>query len=212
MTSSTPQRSFCDGRKNEYDSRDHALSDAGQMGRKHGRPFSVYWCRPCGAFHVGSVDVDGRRMRKTMRKAEKAARARRRRMTVKLVDGDGIARRLSEVESAPGSSDAPVSVFNAEPVIGRKDDAGKPTFRLVPPRALLEVARVLEFGARKYDPENWRRVDGIQDRYLDAALRHINAHQRGEDADRETGISHLAHAGCCLLFMLEDALLKEHTS
>ena len=111
----------------------------------------------------------------------------------------------AEREALLASVAAPVGAWPA----GRKDDAGKPTFRLVPPRALLEVARVLEFGSRKYDPENWRRVDGLQDRYLDAALRHINATQRDEDLDPETGLDHRAHAICCLLFMLEDAKLKE---
>lgn len=95
---------------------------------------------------------------------------------------------------------------------GRKDDAGKPAMRLVPPRAILEVARVLEFGSRKYSPENWRRVPELQDRYLDAALRHVNAHQRGEILDGETGLSHLAHATCCLLFILEDGLLAKESN
>ncbi len=33
--------------------------------------------------------------------------------------------------------------------------------------------------------------------------RHIFAWWGGEDKDPETGFSHLAHAGCCLLFLME---------
>ena len=72
-----------------------------------------------------------------------------------------------------------------------------------------EVGKVLTFGAEKYDPHNWRKVDDLQNRYSSAALRHIFAHIDGEDADEETGLSHLAHAICCLMFKLEDELIGE---
>jgi hypothetical protein len=93
------------------------------------------------------------------------------------------------------------SVEDAPP--GSKHDTGKPLMGAVPPNALLEVARVLTFGAEKYGLDNWRQVENAETRYLDAALRHINAHQRGELADPESGESHLAHAVCSLMFMLE---------
>lgn len=89
------------------------------------------------------------------------------------------------------------------PTIGRKHDSGKPLMGAVPPNALLAVARVLTFGAEKYGRDNWRQVESAETRYLDAALRHINAYQRGEAADPESGESHLAHAVCSLMFMLE---------
>jgi hypothetical protein len=73
----------------------------------------------------------------------------------------------------------------------------------VPPNALLAVAKVLTFGAEKYGRDNWRQVSNAETRYLDAALRHINAYQRGEAVDHESGESHLAHAVCSLVFMLE---------
>ena len=95
-----------------------------------------------------------------------------------------------------------VSVKDA-PTTGSKHDTGKPLMGAVPPNALLAVAKVLTFGAEKYGRDNWRQVKNAETRYLDAALRHINAHQRGEAADRESGESHLAHAVCSLMFMLE---------
>lgn len=95
---------------------------------------------------------------------------------------------------------------------GSKLDAGKPTFRLIPPRALLFVAQVLEYGARKYSPDNWRKVENLQERYLDAALRHINAYQRSEFLDEQSKLPHLAHAVTSLLFMLEDAALWQEAA
>ena len=89
------------------------------------------------------------------------------------------------------------------PTIGSKHDSGKPLMGAVPPNALLAVAKVLTFGAEKYGRDNWRQVESAETRYLDAALRHINAYQRGEAVDPESGESHLAHAVCSLMFMLE---------
>jgi hypothetical protein len=33
-------------------------------------------------------------------------------------------------------------------------------------------------------------------------MRHVHAWRAGETKDPESGLHHLAHAGCCLLFML----------
>lgn len=92
---------------------------------------------------------------------------------------------------------------NAKLPNGSKHDSGKPVMGAVPPNALLAVARVLTFGAEKYGRDNWQKVENMEVRYLDATLRHINAHQRGETTDPESGESHLAHAVCSLMFMLE---------
>ena len=92
---------------------------------------------------------------------------------------------------------------------GRKYDGDKPKLYLLPPKSILEVGKVLTYGAEKYDPENWRKEDDLQNRYTSAALRHIFAHIDGEENDEETGLSHLAHAMCCLLFKLEDELIAQ---
>ena len=90
---------------------------------------------------------------------------------------------------------------------GKKYDGDKAKLYLLPPKSILEIGKVLTYGAEKYDAENWRKVDDLQNRYTSAALRHIFAHIDGEADDQETGLSHLAHAMCCLLFKLEDELL-----
>lgn len=86
---------------------------------------------------------------------------------------------------------------------GVKHDKGKPEFRLIPQQALEDVAKVMSYGAKKYAPDNWRKVPNGHDRYLDAALRHINAHLRGDVSDDESGLPHLAHAVCSLMMAME---------
>ena len=69
--------------------------------------------------------------------------------------------------------------------------------------ALNKVAEVLTFGANKYRRDTWRTLKDAEVRYEDALDRHLNAWKRGEDNDPESGLSHLAHAACNLLFLLE---------
>lgn len=85
---------------------------------------------------------------------------------------------------------------------GKKFDAEKIRTDLFSTLALEELAKVLTYGAKKYGAQNWR--SGMAwSRLLGACLRHVFAFMRGEDNDRETGICHLAHAMCCLMFLLE---------
>ena len=92
---------------------------------------------------------------------------------------------------------------DAEKFLGMKFDGDKPRMGLVPPAALFEVANVLTFGAKKYLPGNWQYVKDGKERYLDAALRHIYLYQLGEELDPESKYHHLAHAICCLMFILD---------
>lgn len=71
-----------------------------------------------------------------------------------------------------------------------------------PDRAIrLETARVLTYGAEKYDRDNWRR--GMRwSRLVDAALRHWDKFEAGEVLDDESGLPHLGHVGACLMFLI----------
>ena len=88
----------------------------------------------------------------------------------------------------------------------KRDDGKAPMRYLGMLRGPLgEVAQVLLFGRKKYPTggdANWRNIDDGANRYLSAALRHILARCDGALVDPETGRSHLAHAGCCVLFAL----------
>lgn len=84
---------------------------------------------------------------------------------------------------------------------GIKHDGEKPRMDLISPIAIEELARVLTFGAKKYDSWNWS--GGIAyTRVLAAILRHTYAYLRGEDLDKETGLSHMASVMCNAMFLL----------
>jgi len=91
--------------------------------------------------------------------------------------------------------------------IGIKYDGDKADYSLVPFAALDEVVKVLTYGAKKYDRNNWRHVDAI--RYQAALMRHFSAYMQGEQCDPETNINHLAHMACSVLFLLAKDLETE---
>lgn len=87
-------------------------------------------------------------------------------------------------------------------LLGRKDDSGKVRVDLFPPQALIAISLVLGFGANKYGEDNWRQVDRAKDRYYAATLRHLLAWREGRENDEESGLPHLAHAACSIVFLL----------
>ena len=98
-------------------------------------------------------------------------------------------------------------VLSEMPNTGRKFDGGKLEYGLLPPLALEETVKVLTFGAQKYERDNWKKVPDSKRRYFDAMERHIWAYKRGEQMDPESGIHHLAHAMCCLMFLYEHDIM-----
>jgi hypothetical protein len=86
---------------------------------------------------------------------------------------------------------------------GRKFDGDKLMYGLLPPLALEETVKVLTFGAKKYEPDNWQFVPDSKRRYFDALQRHLWAWKQGEQIDQESRLPHLAHAMCCLMFLYE---------
>lgn len=73
------------------------------------------------------------------------------------------------------------------------------SFLLQFPTAMAAFARVKEMGAIKYARDNWKLGGKPDHEYLDAAMRHLAAHQEFLDGNgsyyaEDTGCSHLAHA------------------
>jgi hypothetical protein len=89
---------------------------------------------------------------------------------------------------------------------GVKYDIGKLRYDLFPVLSEKEVVKVLTFGAAKYDDENWRLIDDLKRRYYAAARRHMEAWREGEINDTESSYHHLAHAICCLIFIMTTEL------
>jgi hypothetical protein len=87
-------------------------------------------------------------------------------------------------------------------------DAGKPDLSQIPLPALESAAYVFMFGARKYGKDNYRA--GMDHRQLIAStLRHVNKWNWGEDSDKESGISHLAHALVDLMILITNIAEKK---
>lgn len=84
---------------------------------------------------------------------------------------------------------------------GVKHDGGKARMDLLPWDAVADVGKIILFGAGKYGDRNWER--GIAySRVWSAAMRHMTAWWQRKPCDDESGLSHLAHAGCNILFLL----------
>ena len=89
----------------------------------------------------------------------------------------------------------------------KKYDQKKPRMSLVPQQALMEVAKVMTFGANKYGDFNWRQgMDWL--RLIDANMRHTSQWTQGQSIDDESGLNHLAHAAANCLMLLEYELNK----
>lgn len=79
---------------------------------------------------------------------------------------------------------------------------GKVRYDLIPPEFIREIAEVLTFGATKYSPDNWKGFNKQQQEEIKASLlRHIYTYLEGDEFDQESGLHHLAHAGCNLAFL-----------
>ena len=86
-------------------------------------------------------------------------------------------------------------------------NSGKPDYSLIPIAAMQEAAKVLEYGASKYERDNWKRPTHWSVSFA-CLQRHLAAWQSGEDLDPESGRNHLGHAMCNILQMLH--MLENH--
>lgn len=84
-----------------------------------------------------------------------------------------------------------------------KKDNEKPKLHLVPTEIINCIARVREFGNKKYkDPNNWKTVE--KERYIDAMFRHLIKYVNDNNSvDEESGLPHLWHLACNVAFLCE---------
>lgn len=82
-----------------------------------------------------------------------------------------------------------------------KDDSEKPRLTLVPMQIVFDIAKIREYGVKKYtDPDNWKKVS--TERYREAAFRHFLRYLDDPDGlDQESGLPHLSHLACNIAFL-----------
>ena len=90
-----------------------------------------------------------------------------------------------------------------------KFDGDKLRYDLIPHETLESLAKVLTFGAQKYEAHNWKKGFSYM-RIYSSLMRHLISWLKGEDKDPETGFLHLEHALCNICFLAYYAKYKSY--
>lgn len=85
---------------------------------------------------------------------------------------------------------------------GLKYDQDKLRWDLLPIEEIEDVVKILTFGAQKYSANSWQQLEDGQNRYFAALMRHIVEYRKGNPKDEESGLHHLSHALCNVIFLL----------
>jgi len=83
---------------------------------------------------------------------------------------------------------------------GLRYNEGKLQWSLVDFDSLEDMVRVLEMGAKKYSPDNWKKGMPIKE-VIESMLRHTFALLRGEINDIESKLPHIGHIQCNAMFI-----------
>jgi hypothetical protein len=75
----------------------------------------------------------------------------------------------------------------------------------LPLPAKIEVNRALEDGAKKYGKANWRETGVSTTVYLNAAMRHMDQYNEGQERAEDSNVHNLGHAMACLAIIIDAA-------
>jgi len=94
-------------------------------------------------------------------------------------------------------------------------DTDKIRWSLLPRSVMRDIVKVLEYGAKKYSPNNWKKAGNPEDleRCWNSFDRHRDALQlEGQYYDAETNLPHTAHMLCNLMFIhyLQEEKQNDH--
>lgn len=111
---------------------------------------------------------------------------------------------MLQIAPSSGSTFAPSSDGTITPGFAPKFDATKVRVDLLPIDPMLQIANVFGFGAKKYFANSYRHGETVVwSRTYGSIMRHMMAFWSGEDCDKESGLTHLAHAGTQLFILME---------
>lgn len=94
------------------------------------------------------------------------------------------------------------------PLGGLRYNTGKPQYRLLSLEAFEPCVRVLEFGANKYAPNNWKKGFNLST-VLNSMMRHLSAILEGEENDPESGLPHIGHLQCNAMFLGHKSIVND---
>ena len=83
---------------------------------------------------------------------------------------------------------------------GSRYNTGKLKWSYIHWPSMEELVKVMEHGATKYGPNNWKKGLYITE-VSESLLRHLFAFLEGEDIDEESGESHWGHILCNAMFL-----------
>jgi len=84
-----------------------------------------------------------------------------------------------------------------------KFNKGKLRYDLIPPDTFEKLVEAITHGSLKYDDNNWMLVvKENRNDYIGSMFRHIEKYRMGVKSDEDSGLHPLAHAMCCMMFLL----------
>ena len=78
--------------------------------------------------------------------------------------------------------------------------------KLLDLRAFEDMAKVLEYGTEKYSRDNWKKGYDNKFSTADSLYRHARQLIIGETHDEESGLHHIGHIMCNVMFLTNDLL------
>jgi hypothetical protein len=84
--------------------------------------------------------------------------------------------------------------------LATRHNEGKLKWSLVDFKSLEPMVRVLEFGANKYEIDNWKKGLKVTE-VCESLLRHIHSFMAGENDDSESGLPHVGHIQVNAMFL-----------
>ena len=105
---------------------------------------------------------------------------------------------------SPGYNGSGVQIITPEMEAraeGIKHDSDKTRYDLIDWPFVEGMANVMTANVGKHEDDTWKSIEPFRQKHFSALMRHVVKWMCGEKLDAETGMSHLYHAACRLMFL-----------